>query len=142
MGLFGPGKKTMRAYAAEKGLFVTEVARDMATTYPDGGGMKVDSIVKETCARYALQRGQRAGTRWTMILRGTDEGAQLPNGYLVQGDVTPELLKALTPAAEQFDTGFFEFESVAGEIACFWDEDGGNDEIDVIHGLLTSLQEL
>ena len=142
MGLFGglfKGKETLRAEAEGMGMTLTEVERLLPTV----GGSVLDSLEKGTCMRYALRRPQSAGTKWVLLMRVPSMGAQLPNGFLVESDnITPALLDALRPIAEEFGEGFYEFEGVPGEVALFWDEDGlSKGELERIYKALVSIQE-
>jgi len=137
MGWLFTSKKEVRAFAQEKGFIVTDVERLLPTI--TGGTPQVDSLEKDTCARYAIQRGQSAGTEWSLLMRDASYGAQLPNGFLAEGNVTPKLLEKLKPLTEEFCEGYFEFEGVKGQVAVFWDEGGGKDDVDRLYDVLQSL---
>lgn len=135
MGFFS-GKKDLRKEAGALGFIITEVERDLPIITGDG---QLDSLDRDKCMRYALPRPK--GTVFQLLQRDKKQ-AQLPNFYqLVADNITPQLLDACRPVAEQFDTGLFEFEGTANEVAVFWDEDGGMDDLPRIQQALQQLQE-
>lgn len=134
------GRKRERDEAAKLGITVTDVERDLPEF---SRGNRTCQLVRGSSARYSLPR-QGEGTRsgWSLLQRTEHEGAQLPNGYLLQGEVSDALREFLTRMATKFSEEYFEFEGTATDVAVYWEEWGGASEVRHMHRILKSLAEL
>ncbi len=126
-------KKNTYDQAILRGIAVTEVDRDVPIN-------DFSSLKKMKIARYALPRLVR-GDSWEMLMRDKKSGAQLLDFYLVKSkEVTPQLLDALRPVAENFTEGYFEFEGTDKDVAIFLE--GWGEDIDLIYNTLVTLQNI
>jgi hypothetical protein len=137
LGADGSGKERHRAQ--ELGIMVADVERELPYfSAPD----TLDELSLDACARYAVPR--RAPTpriAWSLLQRTSRHGAKFPNGYLLVADreMPPALTEQLRAIAEQYDEELFEFEGTQDEVAVFWLEWGGNQQVEKLHRSLTAL---
>ena len=125
------------ARAEHLGMTVTMVAREL----PHGRTSRV-VLEGDTCARYSLPRtGPSPRVSWSLLQRSTREGAQLPNGYLLEtARALPEgLSQVLYRIAQAYDEDLFEFEGTESDVAVFWMESGGVDQVDELYEVLSEL---
>ena len=123
--------------AEHLGMTVVMVERDL----PRGDSRRV-VLERGTCARYSLPRtGPAPRVTWSLLQRSTRDGAQLPNGYLLE--TVRALPEGLSPVlhriAQTYDEDLFEFEGTESEVAVFWMESGGVDQVDELYEVLSEL---
>jgi hypothetical protein len=132
--LFGGGRQAMREEAARLGITVSEVERDLPEFTR---GNQSCQLVRGSCVRYSLPRqGGGACATWSLVQRAERDGAQFPNGYLLQGEASDALRKVLTELATEISEEFFEFEGTTTEVAVYWEEWGGVSEVQHMHQIL------
>ncbi|HUJ71027.1 MAG TPA: hypothetical protein VLZ30_02205 [Verrucomicrobiae bacterium] len=135
--LFGRSHHAEREEAVRLGITVSDVERDLPEF---GRGNKSCKLMRGTCVKYSLpRRGEGSRSQWSLLQRTEHEGAQLPNGYLLQGDVSDDLRRALTKLAKEFSEEYFEFEGTATDVSVFWEEWGGKDYVHRLHHILQTL---
>jgi len=130
-------RKAERDEAVRLGIVVRDVERDLPQF---ARGNRSCQLVRGACVRYSLPR-QGQGTRsvWSLLQRTERDGAQLPNGYLLQGEVSDALRQILTKLATEFSEEYFEFEGTTTDVAVYWEEWGGASEVEHVHQVLQSL---
>ncbi len=135
--LFGGGRKKEREEAVRLGISVSIVERDLPQFTR---GNQSCQLVRGSCVRYSLPRC-RAGARsaWSLLQRTERDGAQFPNGYLLQGEASDALRQVLTKLATEFSEEYFEFEGTATDVAIYWEEWGGASQVQRIYQVLQSL---
>ena len=133
----GGGHKAERKEALRVGITVSNVERDLPQFTR---GNRSCRLVRGSCVRYSLLR-HAEGTRsaWSLLQRTERDGAQLPNGYLLQGEVSDALRRVLTKLATEFSEEYFEFEGTPTDVAAYWEEWGGASEVQHIHRVLQIL---
>lgn len=145
MGLFsrlkGLGRKATRETALLQGIGVEDVERDLPMFSRRKDFLGVE---RSQCVKYSVKR--RPGARpehWLFLQRSDEEGAQYPNGWLFQASEPPppNLHRALEAIAMQWDEELLELEGTHAEVAAFWEEWGGAEQVAVIQRYLTSLAE-
>jgi hypothetical protein len=133
----GSGHPEERGEAVRLGISVSDVERDLPEF---GRGNQSCKLVRGPCVRYSLPRyGEGNRSHWLLLQRTKREGAQLPNDYLLQGDVSQKLRQALTKLAEECSEEYFEFEGTPTEVSVFWEEWGGADRVQRVHQVLQTL---
>ena len=126
-----------REEASRLGMTVSNVERGLPEF---SRGNRSCELIRGLCARYSLPRsGESTRAGWSLLQRTKREGAQLPNYYLLQGEVSDSLRQALTKVAEEFSEDYFEFEGTLTEVAVYWEEWGGASRVQDIHRILQSL---
>ncbi len=133
----GRGRKRERNEAIRLGITVSDVERDLPQFTR---GNQSCQLVRGSCVRYSLPRYSE-GTRsaWSLVQRTERDGAQLPHGYLLQGEVSDSLRKILTNLATEFSEEYFEFEGTTTDVAVYLEEWGGASQVRHIHQVLQSL---
>ena len=135
--LFGGGRQAMRDEALRLGISVSDIERDMPQF--TRGNLSCE-LVRGSCTRYSLPRhGAGPHPDWLLLQRTEPQGAQLPNGYLLQGNVPDALRQVLTKLATEIFEEYFEFEGTATDVSVYWEEWGGVDEVQHMHEILQSL---
>jgi hypothetical protein len=135
--LLGGSRHAEREEAVRLGISVSDVERDLPEF---GRGNKSCKLVRGPCVKYSLPRqGEGSRSPWSLLQRTRHEGAQLPNGYRLQGDVSDDLRRALTKLAKEFSEEYFEFEGTATDVSVFWEEWGGDDRVQRLHQVLQTL---
>jgi hypothetical protein len=131
----------VREEALLLGIRIEEVERDVPHFI--SGNRKV-VLKKDTCTKYSLRR--RTGgypVSWSFLMRTKNEGAQYPNGWFFRASpdrpAPPEMDKVLTEIATEVDEDYLEFEGDSHEVAAFWSEWGGIDQVRRVHGWLQAL---
>lgn len=137
MGLFG---KKESEIAKDLGLTVAEVERELPE-FTDDGGIKLE---KDKCVRYSLPRRIQGGATWSLLQRTEEMGADFPNDYLLESSapLPDALLDLLEEIAEAYDAEYFEFEGTASEVAAYWLEFGGKDNVRRLQAHLEKLAAL
>jgi len=135
--VFGAGFKSEREKAVRLGIAVSDVERDLPQFTRNNRSCK---LVRGSCVKYSLPRhGGGVRSAWSLLQRTKRDGAQLQNGYLLQGDVSDGLRQVLTKLATEFSEEYYEFEGTTTDVAVFWEEYGGADQVQRIHQVLQSL---
>lgn len=135
--LFGGGCKTEREEAVQLGIAVSEVERDLPYFTRDAQSCQLG---RGSCVRYSLPcSGGGTHSAWALLQRTERDGAQLPNGYLLQGEVSDALRQVLTKLATEFSEEYFEFEGTTTDVAVYWEEWGGASQVQRIHQVLQTL---
>jgi len=138
--LFGAGRESEREEAIRLGIAVSDVERDLPQF--TRGNLSCQ-LVRGSCVRYSLPRhGEGERTAWSLLQRTEQDGAQLPNGYLVQGNASDDLREVLTKLATEFSEEYYEFEGTPTEVSVYWEEYGGNAGVQRVHEVLQSLARL
>lgn len=132
----GQRHRAEREEANRLGITVSDVERDLPEF---SHGNRSCELVRGTCARYSLPRHGGARNSWSLLQRTKNEGAQLPDDYLLQGEVSDALRQALTKLATEFSEEYFEFEGTPTEVAVYWEEWGRAEQVKEIHRVLESL---
>jgi len=131
------GHKAERKEALRLGITVSDVERQLPEF---SHGNRSCRLIRGSCARYSLPRyGEGTRSGWSLLQRTERDGAQLPNGYLLQGEVSDALRKRLTKLATEFSEDYFEFEGTASDVAVYWEEWGGASQVRHMHQVLQSL---
>jgi len=103
---------------------------------------RFEELISGPCLRYSLPRISH-DSKWELLQRDKEHGAQLPNGYLLKSDNTDQnFIEKLRPIAEEFSEEFFEFEATALDVAVFWEEWGGPEQTERIHRILRLMQNI
>lgn len=133
----GNSNGSERKEALRLGIAVSDVERDMPQFTQ---GNQSCELVRGSCARYSLPR-QGGGTRsiWSLLQRTRRDGAQLANGYLLQGEVSDALRQDLTKLATEFSEDYFEFEGTTTDVGVYWEERGGASQVQQLHEILQRL---
>ena len=78
---------------------------------------------------------------WTFLQRTKAEGAQLPNGYLLvtDGEIPSGLYERLHEVAEEYGEELFKFEGTGHDVAVYWLEWGGTQQVEKLNRLLRAL---
>ena len=135
--LSGGRHKSEREEAVRLGITVNDVERDLPQF---GRGNRSCKLVRGSCVRYSLPRyGEGPRSTWSLLQRTERDGAQLPNGYLLQGDISDGLRQALTKLANEFSEEYYEFEGTPTDVSVYWEEYGGAAQVRHIHQVLHSL---
>lgn len=133
----GNKHKAARKEALRLGMTVSDVERNLPEF---SRGNRSCRLVPGSSARYALPRhGEGARAVWSLLQRTQHEGAQLPNGYLLEGNVSDPLREALTKLAAEFSEDYFEFEGTTTDVAVYWEEWGGASQVRHMHQVLQGL---
>lgn len=123
--------------ATRLGLSVSDVERELPRF---GSGNRSVKLVRGSCARYSLPRSDKgARSQWSLLQRTKHEGAQLPNGYLLQGEVSDDLRRDLTKLATELSEDYAEFEGTATEVSLYWEEWGGAARVQHFNHILKRL---
>ena len=129
----GPERKE----AVRLGITVSDIERDLPHFTR---GSQSCELIRGSCVRYSLPRsGARTRSIWSLLQRTQRDGAQLPNGYLLQGEISDALRQVLTKLATEFSEDYFEFEGTVSDAAVYWEERGGASRVQQIHQVLQSL---
>ncbi len=135
--LSGGRHKSEREEAVRLGIGVSDVERGLPEF---SRGNQSCKLVRGSCARYSFPRyGEGTRATWSLLQRTERDGAQLPNGYLLQGDVSDRLRQALTALATEFSEEYYEFEGTTTEVSVYWEEYGGAAQVRRIHKILQRL---
>ena len=135
--LSGGRHKAERDEAARLGITVSNVERDLPEFTRGNLSCK---LVRGLCVKYSLPRyGEGKRSIWSLLQRTERDGAQLPNGYLLQGEVSENLRRALQNVAAEFSEEYYEFEGTATEVSVYWEEYGGAAQVRNIHKVLRRL---
>lgn len=132
----GRKHRVEREEANRLGITVKDVERDLPEFSRRNRSCE---LIRGTCARYSLPRHGGARNSWSLLQRTKNEGAQLPNYYLLQGEVSDALRQTLTKLATEFSEEYFEFEGTPTEVAVYWEEWGGAEQVKEIHRILGNL---
>jgi hypothetical protein len=121
-----------RREAERLGLHALELEREIPLFSRDGARM---IFAPYQCVRYSLPRRDRRGPAWTLVQRTKLLGANLPNDFLLtaSGPLRAGLEEQLRKVAEEFSQELFEFEGTASEIAVYWTEWGGPENVRRLH---------
>ena len=135
--LFGSGSKE-REEATRRGLSVREVTRDLPEFARNGELVSVDP---DNCIRYSMPRRARDGPTWSLVQRTPKTGANYPNGYLLStsAPLPGALEEQLRKVAEAISEELFEFEGTSDDVAVYWEEWGGPEKVQELHGYLERL---
>jgi hypothetical protein len=126
-----------RKEALRLGITVKDVERDLPEFTR---GNRSCRLVRGTCVQYSLPRApQNSPTAWSILQRTIADGAQLPNGYLLRGDVSEPLRQTLSSLAMEFSEDLYEFEGTSDDVSLFWEEYGGAPHVRHLHGVLKKL---
>ena len=141
MGLFSTllgSAKREREEAKRLGIMVTEVTRQLPEFSRDG---KTVTLGSGRCIRYAISRRSRQGPVWSLLQRTRAMGATFPNDYLLttSGPMPGALEEQLRKIAEEYSEELFEFEGTANDVAVYWEEWGGPEQVRSLHAHLDRL---
>ena len=134
--LAGGGRKAEREEAIRLGIAVSDVERNLPHFTRANQSCQ---LVRGSCIRYSLPRQRGVGSAWTLLQRTERDGAQFPNGYLLQGEASDALRQFLTKLATEFSEEYFEFEGTPTDVAVYWKEWGGASQVQQIQHVLQSL---
>lgn len=144
--IFGDTKKKLRVEAQSRGISITQVVRECPFFSRLAVNPTLEKLERQSCNRYSIPRSTDSGgsLTWTLLQRTEKEGAQFPNGYLLttSGAVTEELRRAVDEVAREYDEEFFEFEATSSEVAVYWEEWGGVQQLDRIQATLEKLSKV
>ena len=131
--LFSSGKRE-REEAARLGMTVQEVTRDL----PEFSGDGTVTLESDRCMRYSIPRRVSFGSTWSLLQRTKAMGATFPNDYLLSstGPLPERLLEHLREISEEYDEELFEFEGTANDVAVYWLEWGGPEEVRALRAYL------
>jgi len=131
--------KDCRRETKLRGISVLEVKREM----PIFGVKQRISLERGDCVRYSIKRvSNKSPLKFQFLQRNEKEGAQFPNGYLLiteGGEIPSDLEIQLKKTALEFNEEFFEFEGTSEEVAVFWEEWGGSEEVKRLNKYLQAL---
>jgi hypothetical protein len=137
--LFPEGSGDERRHAETLGMAVSDVERELPSF---SSRNRLEALSMDSCVRYALpRRGCAPRVPWNFQQRTKAQGAQFPNGYLLvaAGEIKSELHERLRQVAEEYDEELFEFEGTDQEVAVYWAEWGGNEQVEKLHKTLSVL---
>lgn len=136
---FKKGSSQERRAARRLGFLVEEVHRDLPRFSPGNASVK---LRRGSCVRYAIPRTSASPrVLWSLLQRTKSEGAQLPNDYLLvcAEELPAGLEHRLRDLAAKFAEEFFEFEGTESQVAVFWEEWGGEAQVEVLRKSLEPL---
>ena len=143
MGLFSRlkslGREATREAALLQGIRVEDVERDLPMFSRSGDFLRIE---RSQCVKYSVRRRLGAQPQhWLFLQRSPEEGAQYANGWLFQASEPPPptLQQGLEAIAKEWDEELLELEGTDTEVAAFWEEWGGAEQVAVIRRYLASL---
>jgi hypothetical protein len=125
------------------GLQVEEVTRDLPHV---ASRDKSVTLKPGTTTRYSLKRRVGASPKmWAFLMRSVADGAQYPNGWLFRsadGSPSDSMKVILTDIATNVDEEYLEFEGSPERVSAFWDEWGGEEQVEKVNSWLEGLAAL
>jgi len=131
-------RKREREEATRLGITALEVTRDLPEFSRNG---KTVTLVPDRCVRYSVPRRSREGAIWSLLQRTRAIGATFPNDYLLTTNkpLPGALEEQLRKIAEEHSEELFEFEGTANDVAVYWEEWGGPEQVRSLHAHLDRL---
>jgi len=133
----GGSDSSERREAIRLGISVSDAERDLPQF---GRGNQSCKLMRGSCRKYSVPRyGEGVRTPWSLLQRTKREGAQLPNDYLLQGEVSDNLRQLLTKLAAEFSEEYYEFEGTTTDVSVYWEEYGGVAGVQRVYDVLQRL---